>query len=105
MPPSPCGSDRYCSMSTNHSADRARPIIRPAMPCPRRACARVGTELLLCDLHSSRRGLSTAEAQRRLLQYGRNELRRRGTRRWPGEPGRHSPIRSPGCCRSQRRCY
>ncbi|HEX7538299.1 MAG TPA: cation-transporting P-type ATPase, partial [Dermatophilaceae bacterium] len=45
-------------------------------------------ELVLRDLHSSRRGLSDAEARRRLLQYGRNELRRRGGRRWPGELGR-----------------
>ncbi|KAB8181791.1 HAD-IC family P-type ATPase [Nonomuraea phyllanthi] len=45
-------------------------------------------ELLLRDLRSSRRGLSSAEARRRLVQYGRNELRRRGTRRWPGELGR-----------------
>lgn len=35
-------------------------------------------ELLLRDLRSSRTGLSTSEAQRRLLQYGPNELRRRG---------------------------
>jgi len=43
---------------------------------------------LLRDLHSSAQGLSTAEAQRRLLQYGRNELRRRGGVRWPGELAR-----------------
>ncbi|WP_329261023.1 cation-transporting P-type ATPase [Actinoallomurus sp. NBC_01490] len=42
-------------------------------------------ELLLRDLRSSRRGLSSADARRRLLQYGPNELRRRGGRRWPGE--------------------
>jgi hypothetical protein len=35
-------------------------------------------ELLLRDLHSSRAGLTSVEAGRRLLQYGRNELRRRG---------------------------
>src|ERR1035437_8219676 len=45
-------------------------------------------ELVLRDLHSAGRGLSDAEARRRLLQYGRNELRRRGGRRWPGELGR-----------------
>ncbi|MCX4759021.1 cation-transporting P-type ATPase [Kitasatospora purpeofusca] len=38
-------------------------------------------ELLLRDLHSSRVGLTSVEAQRRLLQYGGNELRRRGGRR------------------------
>ncbi|MEV7775991.1 cation-transporting P-type ATPase [Kitasatospora sp. NPDC086791] len=45
-------------------------------------------ELLLRDLHSSRAGLTSIEAQRRLLQYGRNELRRRGGRRWPRELAR-----------------
>ncbi|MGA8354067.1 MAG: cation-transporting P-type ATPase [Solirubrobacteraceae bacterium] len=45
-------------------------------------------ELLLRDLRSSRTGLSTSEAQRRLLQYGPNELRRRGGLRWPGELAR-----------------
>ncbi|NJQ00166.1 cation-translocating P-type ATPase [Streptomyces zingiberis] len=45
-------------------------------------------ERLLRDLHSSGKGLSTAEARRRLVQYGRNELRRRGGRRWPRELAR-----------------
>lgn len=45
-------------------------------------------DLLLRDLRSSRTGLTTAEARRRLLQYGPNELRRRGGRRWPGELAR-----------------
>jgi calcium-translocating P-type ATPase len=45
-------------------------------------------DLLMRDLRSSPRGLSAAEAGRRLLQYGPNELRRRGGRRWPGELGR-----------------
>ncbi|MFE7607012.1 cation-translocating P-type ATPase [Streptomyces celluloflavus] len=45
-------------------------------------------ELLLRDLHSSRAGLTSVEAARRLLQYGRNELRRRGGRRWPRELAR-----------------
>jgi calcium-translocating P-type ATPase len=45
-------------------------------------------ELLLRDLRSSRTGLSTSEAQRRLLQYGPNELRRRGGRQWPVELAR-----------------
>jgi len=40
---------------------------------------------LLRDLHTSRHGLSSAEAQRRLLQYGPNELRRRGGAKWPRE--------------------
>ncbi len=47
-----------------------------------------GTEsidLLLRDLRSSRDGLSAREAERRLAQYGANELRRRGGPRWPRE--------------------
>ena len=45
-------------------------------------------ELLLRDLRSSHTGLSTSEAQRRLLQYGPNELRRRGGPQWPVELAR-----------------
>ncbi|MFE3249114.1 cation-translocating P-type ATPase [Streptomyces sp. NPDC059209] len=45
-------------------------------------------ELLLRDLRSSRQGVSSAEARRRLTQYGRNELRRRRGRRWPNELAR-----------------
>ena len=44
--------------------------------------------LLLRDLRASRGGLSTREAQRRLAQYGYNELTRRGGRRWPRELAR-----------------
>jgi len=44
--------------------------------------------LLLRDLHSSRHGLSSREAARRLLQYGPNELRRRGGAQWPRELAR-----------------
>ena len=43
---------------------------------------------LLRDLRTSREGLSSREARRRLEQYGPNELRRRGGRRWPGELAR-----------------
>ncbi len=39
-------------------------------------------------MRSSPRGLSTAEAQRRLVQYGPNELRRRGGLQWPRELAR-----------------
>jgi calcium-translocating P-type ATPase len=42
-------------------------------------------ELLLRDLRASRKGLSSREAERRLIHYGPNELRRRGGRRWPRE--------------------
>ena len=40
---------------------------------------------LLRELRSSQEGLSSAEAGRRLLQHGPNELRRRGGIRWPRE--------------------
>ncbi|MGN6371921.1 MAG: cation-translocating P-type ATPase [Solirubrobacteraceae bacterium] len=45
-------------------------------------------ELLLRDLRSSREGLTMREAQRRLVQYGANELSRRGRPRWPAEIAR-----------------
>ncbi len=44
--------------------------------------------LLLRDLRASPTGLSAAEAQRRLIQYGPNELRHRGDRHWPRELAR-----------------
>ena len=40
---------------------------------------------LLRDLRTSRAGLSTREAERRLLAVGANELSRRRTRQWPAE--------------------
>ncbi len=43
---------------------------------------------LLRRLKASPEGLSTREAQRRLLQFGPNELSRRGGRRWPRQLGR-----------------
>jgi calcium-translocating P-type ATPase len=45
-------------------------------------------ERLLRDLRTTRDGLSSREAQRRLTQYGPNELQRRGGRRWPRELAR-----------------
>ncbi|WP_052372477.1 cation-translocating P-type ATPase [Amycolatopsis taiwanensis] len=54
--------------------------VRPAGLDPEEAA-----DALLRDLHTSPRGLSNREARRRLLQYGPNELQRRGGRRWPGE--------------------
>jgi magnesium-transporting ATPase (P-type) len=45
-------------------------------------------DLLLRHLHASRQGLSSREAARRLVQYGPNELRRRGGLRWPQELAR-----------------
>jgi calcium-translocating P-type ATPase len=41
--------------------------------------------LLLRDLRASADGLSSAEAERRALQYGPNQLRRRRGSRWPSE--------------------
>ena len=45
-------------------------------------------ERLLRDLKTGRDGLSSREAQRRLVQFGPNELSRRGGRRWPRELAR-----------------
>ncbi len=42
-------------------------------------------DVLMRDLRASPQGLSEAEAGRRLIQYGPNELTRRGGRKWPGE--------------------
>ncbi|UQX10320.1 cation-translocating P-type ATPase [Candidatus Mycobacterium methanotrophicum] len=42
-------------------------------------------DLLLRDLRSSRSGLSTRAAARRLIHVGRNELQRRGGPTWPRE--------------------
>jgi calcium-translocating P-type ATPase len=50
--------------------------------------AEEAAELLLRDLRSSRAGLSAREGERRVVQYGPNELRRRGGVRWPGELAR-----------------
>jgi magnesium-transporting ATPase (P-type) len=64
-------------------------MIEPArVQEPGEVDAEEAAELLLRDLRSSRQGLSAREAQRRLLQYGPNELRRRGGRKWPGELAR-----------------
>jgi calcium-translocating P-type ATPase len=45
-------------------------------------------DLLLRDLRAARSGLSSREADRRLVQFGPNVLSRRGRRRWPRELGR-----------------
>jgi calcium-translocating P-type ATPase len=42
-------------------------------------------DILLRHLHTSRGGLSSREAERRLVSYGRNVLTRRGGTRWPRE--------------------
>ncbi|HTZ86811.1 MAG TPA: cation-transporting P-type ATPase [Solirubrobacteraceae bacterium] len=50
--------------------------------------AEQAAKLLLRDLRTGEHGLSSAEAARRLAQYGANELQRRGGARWPGELAR-----------------
>ncbi|MGZ3678805.1 MAG: cation-translocating P-type ATPase [Ktedonobacterales bacterium] len=47
--------------------------------------AREPVSLLLRDLDTTLRGLTSREAARRLVAYGPNELRRRGGRTWPRE--------------------
>ena len=44
--------------------------------------------LLLRHLKSTSEGLASREAQRRLVQFGPNQLQRRGGRRWPRELAR-----------------
>jgi magnesium-transporting ATPase (P-type) len=55
----------------------------PAVLDPEEAADR-----LLRDLRTGREGLSSTEAQRRLLQYGPNALQRRRGRQWPKELAR-----------------
>lgn len=45
-------------------------------------------EDLLRSLKTHTEGLSSREAQRRLAQYGPNQLQRRGDVQWPREPAR-----------------
>ncbi len=49
------------------------------------AQARGPVSLLLRDLRARPEGLTSREAERRLVAYGPNELRRRSGRRWPRE--------------------
>ena len=42
-------------------------------------------DLLLRDLRTAQTGLTSREAERRLVQYGPNVLQRRGRRHWPAE--------------------
>ena len=60
-----------------------QPPAAPLAPDPTEA-----VELLLRHLKSSSDGLTSREAQRRLVQFGPNELKRRGGRRWPRELAR-----------------
>ena len=58
--------------------DEAAPLVTGGDP-------REPISRLLRDLRSRPEGLSSREAQRRLVAHGPNELRRRGGRRWPRE--------------------
>ena len=60
-----------------------QPPAAPPPPDPTEAI-----KLLLRHLRSTTEGLTSREAQRRLVQFGPNELRRRGGRRWPRELAR-----------------
>jgi calcium-translocating P-type ATPase len=68
------------------AADRDRRSLKGMSASePGEVDAEEAADLLLRDLRSSRQGLSAREAGRRLIQYGPNELQRRGGVRWPGE--------------------
>ena len=60
-----------------------QPPAAPPTPDPTEAI-----KLLLRHLRSGTEGLTSREAQRRLVQFGPNELQRRGGRRWPRELAR-----------------
>ncbi len=61
-------------------------------------------KLLLRDLRTGEHGLTSSEAQRRLVQYGPNELTRRGGLRWPTELARQLTHPLALLCGSRRRC-
>jgi calcium-translocating P-type ATPase len=60
----------------------------PAGGASRRIDPEERIDLLARDLRTSLDGLSTREAERRLLSYGPNRLERRGGRRWPKQLAR-----------------
>ena len=61
------------------------PDERPSIPVSTPVDAEERLELLLRDLRTSKTGLGSREAARRLTQHGANVLVRRGGRRWPIE--------------------
>ncbi len=67
------------AMDTHVHATRAEPA------AVREVDAEEAAARLLRDLGGDRRGLSSQEAERRLLQYGPNVLERRGGPSWPAE--------------------
>jgi calcium-translocating P-type ATPase len=74
------GQARTFGLSMHSSPTAAPPDTRATAVDPTEALER-----LMRDLGATPSGLSSREAERRLLQFGTNELRRRGGRRWPGE--------------------
>jgi calcium-translocating P-type ATPase len=65
------------------NGQRADAVFAP--PDPRRPDPLEPEERLFADLRSRPGGLGTREVERRLTQYGRNEITRRGRRRWSHE--------------------
>ena len=77
------------------AADRLGPNVSEVTQHPRvggldlpPADPRERVKSLFRDLRSGPNGLSSREAERRLVVHGTNELRRRGGRRWPRQLGR-----------------
>src|SRR6185312_6657141 len=66
----------------HHPLEDSSPVV------PREVDAEEASARLLRDLHGNRRGLSSQEAERRLLQYGPNVLERRRGPSWPAELAR-----------------
>ena len=70
-------------ITTPEAAVPAAPLTTSAVPTEVNPVE--GIDLVMRDLQSHPGGLSAAEAQRRLLQWGPNELSRGGGRQWPRE--------------------
>jgi calcium-translocating P-type ATPase len=79
-------SRRASARAWSHAAAHHSALNGAQEPPPLDATESV--DLLLRDLRSSATGLSSREVERRLEQYGSNELRRRGGPRWPAELAR-----------------
>src|SRR5271165_5311754 len=72
----------------SHPTPAAAPVKPESARAEDDVDATEGAELLLRELGSSANGLSSAEAERRLLQHGPNELRKRREVTWPRELAR-----------------
>ena len=72
-PPRPAAGPETAAGGSAHMSTAETPPIDPTEQA----------DVLLRDLHTDVHGLSQREADRRLVRYGRNELVRRGGRRWP----------------------